>query len=303
MLDLVLGGGWAVGRVVNLVGDKAAGKTLLAVEACANFEPEVNALEDIRYIEAESAYDEAYGREIGMPEGIEPVDTITTVEQMFDDLSDFIRPRLRYPTPSLYVVDSLDALSDTAEMGRGIDKESFGTSKARKMSETFRRLVTDVSKANCTLFVVSQIRDKIGVQFGETKTRSGGRALDFYASQIVWLSELKKVTQTVNKVPRAIGTHIRCRNRKNKVGKPFRQTDMTVLFNYGVDDEVSMLDWLEDGGGTPAFVKDMRKELTQARKETSREWVQGINQLLREETTKRWLEIEAAVAPKMRKYA
>jgi recombination protein RecA len=298
----VLGGGWAVGRVSNIVGDKAAGKTLIAVEACANFARVCRSLEDIRYIEAESAYDEAYGQQIGMPPGVHPVDNIHTVEQLFADLEQFVRRKRS--TPALYVVDSLDALSDADEMERPIEKGTYGAGKAKLMSELFRRTAADIHNSNCALLIVSQLRDTIGVMFGERQKRSGGRALDFYASQVVWLSELRKIERRIKGVDRIVGTNVRVRNKKNKVGKPFREADVTLWFEYGIDDEGSCLDYLEKHKAANGVdLNDIRKQVGEARRHQDRNWLKEINALLCELVDDHWQAVERATAPPMRKYA
>jgi len=305
LLDMVLGGrGWAIGRVANVVGNESSGKTLLAVEACANFMRVVSSPDDIRYIEAEMAYDEAYGRTIGMPKEIHPVDNIGTVEQLFADLHAFCVARKGRRTPSLYVVDSLDALSDDAEMGRDMDEASFGAAKAKRMSEMFRRTIAEIAEANCTLIIISQLRDKLGVMFGEKQGRSGGRALSFYSSQTIWLTELKKVEKTVRGSKHVIGTTVQVRNRKCKVGTPYRRAEVTIWFNYGVDDEGSMLDFLAaNKAGTPSELDSIYDELKEARKHQDREWLDAINNLLREMVQAFWLDLEEELAPPLRKYA
>ncbi len=124
--DLVLGGGWGVGRVVNVVGDRSSGKTLLAIEACANYSIVGNA-EDHRYAEAESAFDHAYAQTIGMPEGIQfPDEQLRTVEDFYHDINGYLETQKKKKAElGLYVLDSLDALSDEAEMERGHRKREL----------------------------------------------------------------------------------------------------------------------------------------------------------------------------------
>jgi recombination protein RecA len=304
LIDLVLGGGWAQGRVANIVGDQAAGKTLVAVEACANFLPLVATTDDIRYIEAEMAFDDAYGEEIGMPPEVTPVDTIGTVEDFFNDLNEFCAKRRGKKTPSLYVVDSLDALSDIAEMKRDISEGSYGATKAAQMSELFRRSIGPIYDANVHLLIVSQLRDKLGVMFGEKQTRSGGRALDYYASQVIWLYQLDRIKKQVRGIERYIGTHVRVRNRKNKVGKPHREAEVTLWYNYGIDDEGSMLDWLaKHKVAEKDHLDEIFGQLHEARRAQDREWVGEINKLLREMVGDRWFAIEEELRPPMSKYA
>lgn len=304
LLDLVLGRGWPHGRIVNVVGERSAGKTLLAVEACANF-IRVTDPDFIRYVEAEDAWDAEYARIVGMPKGVKPKQGIRTVEALFDDLTRFLDKQCNGKDPAFYCVDSLDALSDEAELARDFEKSSYGTAKAAKMSELFRRKVGDIAEANCTLFVISQVRDKIGVMFGETKTRSGGKALDFYASIILWLREIKRLERTVMGNKRAVGTLVHARTKKNKVAKSYRNCELSILYNYGIDDEVSMLDWLEDNNGTDCLersVKELRESIRRAREKRDREFLAELSGELKMAVHQHWERIEAALAPPLSKY-
>lgn len=249
VLDAALGGGWVLGRCANVVGDKSAGKTLLAIEACANFHIQYPH-GYIRYAEAEAAFDEKYAAALGMP--IEAVDfasgdnEIKTIEDFHADMvkaMDANKDR-----PMLYILDSLDALSDDAEAKRDITDASYGGSKPKKLGELFRRLVQRMETQDVLLIVISQLRDKLNVTFGEKQTRSGGRALDFYASHIVWLAETEKMKRTVEKVERVVGVRVRARVKKNKVGLPFRECEYPILFGYGIDDLTANVEWLIDVG-------------------------------------------------------
>ena len=306
LLDLVLSGGYPLGRIINLVGDRSSGKTLLAIEACANFVASLGKAEHVKYVDAESAFDSGYAAVLGMPSGIqtEP-DGMETIEQFFDDLTKFL-DRIPNGCPSMYILDSLDALSDASEMTRDIDKGSFGAEKAKKLSQLFRRLVSKIANKNCLLVIVSQIRDKIGVTFGETKTRSGGKALDFYASQIIWLSEINKLKKTALGVERVIGIETRVRTKKNKVGLAFREADMTIIFNYGLDDEASMLNWIKDckleAALAPATIASFVADVGKARKARDRKELAKLHHILESVVTAAWFKIEARLEPPMRKY-
>ena len=249
LLDCVLGGGWALKRVVNIVGDRSSGKTLLAIEACANF-----ALKypkgKIYYREAEAAFDEGYAEELGLPVkrvdfGKDGLDTNwDTIEDIFEDLDAKLAECEKAKVAGLYIIDSLDALTSRAELDRKIDQGSYGLEKPKMMGKMFRQLTRRIKAANFCVIVISQVRDKIGVVFGEKHTRSGGKALDFYASQILWLSHLKTLTRTMGSVKRAVGVRIKAKCKKNKVSLPFRECEFEIAFGFGVNDTEASLEWL-----------------------------------------------------------
>jgi recombination protein RecA len=299
LLDKALGGGWPFGRIVNIVGDRSSGKSLLAIEALGNC-ARASSIRACRYAEGEAAFEESYAETLGYPAGLEPFDDLRTVEDFDKDLRQFIKGR---NANSIYVLDSLDALSDDAEMKRDLGEATYGTAKARLLSETFRKIVKDVEAASTLLMIISQTREAIGVMFGEKKTRSGGKALDFYASQIVWLAEVQKLKRTVSRVERVIGVEVRARVKKNKVGLPFRECNFQIVFGYGIDDEASMIDWLVDNKTWDAgAAKEVGNDLFALRSKADRTGLQQLSAELREIVGERWDEIENALKPMIRKY-
>lgn len=320
-IDAALGGGYPYGRCVNVVGDKSSGKTLSAIEILANHHA-TYPKGPMRYAEAEAAFDKGYARAIGMPvdaieftgDGIAKVkkgeeeksDRIDTIETFYADLLDFL-DRKKGMGPMVYVLDSLDALSDAAELGREITDGSYGGNKAKKMGELFRRLVQPLEDAQCLLVVISQLRDKLNVTFGEKQTRSGGRALDFYATHIVWLAELGKITKEIDGVKRVIGVDVKARVKKNKVGLAYREFEYPILYGYGIDDLTANAEWLvsvkaeerlKNVGLSKAGYKIRIANLRNKGGEEARELRRG----LRAELFAEWTSIEEKFLPKASKY-
>lgn len=242
ILDLALGGGWARRRVANVVGDSSSGKTLLMIEMAANFVmQEKKAI--VRYRECEEAFDDAYAEALGFPlDKVDFGDPIDTIEDVFEDLLKVIEGARG---PEAYIVDSLDSLSDREELARDIDKGTFGAAKAKKLSELFRRLIRALSSKDVTVFFVSQVRDNIGVMIGKKHTRSGGKALQFYSSQVLWLSQIGKIVREVKGIKRATGVNILAKVDKNKIGLPYREAQFPIKFAYGIDDYRACTDFLK----------------------------------------------------------
>lgn len=308
LLDCALGGGYPLGRIVNIVGDTSSAKTALATEAIINFMrayPEGLA----SYRDTEAAFDQKYAEAMGLP--LEKVDfgskkePLQTVEQFVRDFDAFLEQRIKTDTPGIYVVDSLDALSDDAEMERDIGKDTFGATKAKLLGVFFRKAAHRIEQSQVLLLVISQVRDNIGAMFGEKHKRSGGRALDFYASQALWLARIKSLKREISKIERPYGVLIRGRLKKNKISLPFREADFEFHFGYGIEDLRASIEWLKevgrlkDAGINPAQVK---------------EYLKGIDEMDRAEYNKEqqtaaaavkqvWREVETSFLPKRSKYA
>lgn len=305
IFNQVIGGGYPLGRFVNIVGDKSSGKTLLAIEACANMARKYpNAL--IRYAEAEAAFDVSYAAALGMPvEMVEFPPNILTVEDFYEDLEKFVKDL--NGREGLYIVDSLDSLGDRASLKRDIDEGSYNLTKQKQMGEIFRRMVALLEESKVLLIIISQIREKIGVTFGETKTRSGGKALDFYASQIIWLSEIEKLKKTIDGVERIVGVNVKANCKKNKVGLPFRTCTYHILFGYGIDDVMAGVEWLievkatnrlEELGLTAGGYKIRINNLREKGGAEFKDLREKLNKVVADE----WCRIETKFLPKVSKY-
>lgn len=282
LLDLVIGGGWPLGRIVNIVGDKSTGKTLLAMEAAANF---LRQYPDglVVYKECESAFDPEYAKALGIPVDRFELDQgrIRTVEALIKDVDIWIKNKKKPPT--LYVIDSLDAISDDAEMERDITKGTYGAAKPKLLSEFFRTRNADLG--NMCLMIISQVRDNLNAGlFGKKHVRSGGKALDFFASVVMWLYKLKDEVKTIHNIKRVVGVHIKAKNDKNKVSLPFRECQFLIRFGYGIEDRQASIDFLAEAGIMKA--------------------TEGLNNTeLNELVKKTWYDLEKQVLPEKGKYA
>lgn len=260
LLDLALGGGFVRGRVVNLVGEESAGKTLLAV----NVGRECN--KDGGYF----MFDDCEGTlDIHRAVKVFEVDSersfyvqSRTVEKLYGNLLKFCKFVSDNGGFGLYVLDSLDAVHTrmSAEAiekimneakSRGKEVEELDLSMREKldksalMSWLFSVIVGILKDFDVCFVVISQVREKPGVVFGDKYDVSGGRALKFYSSQRVWLKDVEKIKSKEGEI---IGIWVEGIVKKNKVAPPFRRVLFPVLFNSGVDDLWSMINYLKEEG-------------------------------------------------------
>lgn len=308
VLDCALGGGYAIGRITNIVGDRSTAKTALATEAMTNFLLKYPG-GAARYCETEAAFDHSYAAAMGLP--IDKVDfgdpdkPTLTVEAFAKDFDKFLEDQIKAKTPGIYVVDSLDALSDEAEMERDVGDATYGTAKAKLLSEFFRKTARKIEQSQVLLMVVSQVRENIGVTFGEKYKRAGGKSLDFYASQIFWLSAVKPLKRTISKIERTYGTLILAKVKKNKVGLAFREAAFNFIFGYGVDDIEASVSWLKETGhlekviGPDTTFKEYLASLDQL---TDAEYAKERS-LMTKAVKQAWSEVETSFLPTRRKYA
>ena len=253
LLNLVLGGGLAKGKIINIVGDNSTGKSLLASEAIATLRKQYGKKFRWRYDDAEAGYSfnskELYGFEM-LDESKEVSDTVEDFSNNVQNELDKIKKDELF----VYVLDSLDSLTSEAEVKRGKERRklakegkspdvgSYDLERQKFLSQFFRQNSDKILKKNMILLIISQVRANIGVTFGNKYTRTGGKALDFYASQVIWLAEVEKLKK--KKIP--IGVNIKVKNTKNKIGKPFRTCYVNLLFDYGVDNIISNINYLFD---------------------------------------------------------
>jgi recombination protein RecA len=302
-LDLALGGGWCERRMANITGLKSTGKTQLAIEASANFIRR-HPVGMVRYRETEDAFDEPYAAALGMP--MERVERgqrrIATVEDLFDDVSWCIDWGRRKKQAQLYILDSFDAVSDEDELKRKTVGSGYGAEKAKKMSELFRRANHGMSEADITFIIISQLRHSLA-PFGAKYTRSGGMAIDYYASQVVQLTQAKEVRRTVNKIERVTGIKVKCKVTKNKIGLPYREAEFEITLGWGIDDFWACMDWLAKTGGIDEALQEHKSDMALERwmkSDPEHRW--QAMQRLKKLVIRRWTEIENSFLVKERKY-
>jgi recombination protein RecA len=305
LLDCALGGGWALSRIGNIVGDRSTAKTGLAIEALINFMqayPKGRAA----YRETEAAFDRGYAEAMGLPLSkidFGPEEPLNTVEDFARDFDKFLDERIKAKIPGIYILDSLDALSDEAEMERDIGKGTYAMEKAKMLSTFFRKSARKQEQAKVLLLIVSQVRDNIGVTFGDKFKRSGGKALDFYASQVVLLAHIETIKKTINKVTRPVGINIKAKIRKNKVGLPFREAQFIYEFGFGIKDVGASIAWLQEVNRLEdAGITDVKTYLKELDTLTGVTYQEECTQLA-DEVKKIWAETETLFIPKRAKYA
>ncbi|MBU6428957.1 MAG: hypothetical protein KGR26_08105, partial [Cyanobacteria bacterium REEB65] len=306
LFDLMVTGGsegaYPLGRMTNLIGDKSTGKTLLAIEACANFARQFPK-GHIWYRETEAAFDQSYAEALGMPvKRINPGEKkwakFDTVEDVFDDLSEKIEAAKKAGQPCLYVLDSLDALSDKAEMKKKIGDQDFPR-KPAKMSELFRKLVRPIEESHTHLLIISQVRTNIGAMFGDKTSRSGGKAMDFYASACIKLAHIAQLSRTIAGEKRVTGVRIKAKCTKNKLALPFRECEFVIRFAYGVANYESTMDWLIARGKTKlmGLSKEAAERLMDQEEDWDQEQYDEQEAKLVAATTQAWREIEREFLP------
>lgn len=258
-------GGWARGRIINIVGDGSTGKTLLALEACADaihylkdklsqLFPKIKTL-NIVYNNKEGFMDfdleEMYGK--NFTKSIEWTHS-ETCENFGRDFQRRVMD-LKKGTCLIYVMDSLDALDSEASVKRitksvKTDQEeegTYGVEKAKYFSKSFfSRLCSIMKGKDVTLFLISQTRQKINPGLFEEKTyRTGGSAMNFYTHLVCWLGVVKKLSKEVRGTKKIYGVRVRANIKRSKVGKAFGKVDFDIVFNYGIDNIGSIVSHLK----------------------------------------------------------
>ncbi len=278
-LDIALGvGGYPKGRVIEIYGPESSGKTTLTLHAIAECQ---RAGGIAAFIDAEHAFDRFYAEKLGVDLGELVISQPDNGEQALEIADNLIRSG----AVDALVIDSVAALTPKSEIEGEMGDSKMGL-HARLMSQALRKLTASISKTNCTVFFINQLREKIGVMFGNPETTTGGNALKFYASVRI---DIRRSTQLKDTEGGVLGNKTRIKIVKNKVAPPFKTAEFDIMYGEGISKIGEILDigvekdiieksgsWFSYGGSKLGQGRDSVKSILKDNPELMEELEQKI---------------------------
>ena len=278
LLDDALGvGGYPKGRIIEIYGPESSGKTTLALHAIAECQ---KAGGRAAFVDAEHAIDPVYAKNLG----VDVDELILSQPDNGEQALEIVEMLASSGAISLIIVDSVAALVPQAELDGEMGDNSVGL-QARLMSKAMRKLAGILNKQNCAVIFINQLREKVGVMYGNPETTSGGRALKFYASIRI---DIRR-TEALKSGSDIVGNTVKVKVVKNKVSPPFKTCELDIIYGQGISKESEILDkavelglikksgsWFEYKGSKIAQGRDAAKEYIKSNEDVAKELIDQI---------------------------